>query len=174
MALARREVLAIGAVALASAAAGLVLGPRLRQLSPDRALLQTVFTDLRGHPRRLEEWRGQAVVCNFWATWCAPCREEIPLLVAAREKFAAKGMEIVGIAIDNPMKVTEFAATFKISYPILQAEAQGLELMRRLGNDAGGLPYTVVADRQGKLAYRKLGALKQPELEATLSRLVQG
>ena len=113
-------------------------------------------------------------VINFWATWCAPCREEIPLLVASRQKYGASGVEVVGIAIDNAAKVREFSATFKISYPVLLAEAEGLDLMRRVGNTGGGLPYTVITDRQGKLQHRKLGALKQDELDRLLAPMVRG
>jgi thiol-disulfide isomerase/thioredoxin len=113
------------------------------------------------------------VVCNFWATWCAPCREEIPLLVAARQKYGPAGVEVVGIAIDNAAKVRQFSASFHISYPVLLAEADGLDLMRQLGNSGGGLPYTVVADRQGALVHRKLGALKLGELDAWLEPLTR-
>ena len=93
--------------------------------------------------------------------------------MAAREKYAAFGVEIVGIAIDNASKVRDFTASFKISYPILVAEADGLDLMRKLGNRAGGLPYTVVADRQGRVVERKLGALKQADLDAILGPLTR-
>ena len=93
--------------------------------------------------------------------------------MAARAKYAASGVEIVGIAIDNPSNVRLFAASFKISYPILLAEADGLDLMRKLGNSAGGLPYTVVADRQGSVVRRKLGALKESDLEGILAPLAR-
>lgn len=173
---ARREALVLGTAGFAAAAAGFLAGPALLRLGEDDgAVLQGAsFPDLQGRQRRLAEWNGKVLVCNFWATWCAPCREEIPLLVAAREKFRPFGLEIVGIAIDNAAKVAEFSALFKISYPIVQAEANGIDLMRRLGNLSGGLPYTVITDRKGKLAYRKLGSLKQPELDETLGKLAQG
>ena len=93
------------------------------------------------------------------------------MLIAARVKYAVSGLEIVGIAVDNPGNVRQFAASFKISYPVLLAEADGLDLMRKLGNSAVGLPYTVVADRQGGIVHRKLGALKQADLDAVLARL---
>jgi thiol-disulfide isomerase/thioredoxin len=181
---ARRDALILGTAGLAAAAAGFLLGPALLQPTNGRgesegdaaagtALRSASLVDLAGQPRRLTEWQDRILVCNFWATWCAPCREEIPLLIAARAKYASSGLEIVGIAIDNPAKVREFSASFTISYPILLAEAGGLDLMRKLGNSSGGLPYTVVANRQGSVVHRKLGAYHQGDLEAILGPLTR-
>ncbi len=172
----RREALILGAAGAAAVAAGFLAGPALLQLGAGgegEALRAAKFPDLEGKVRGLAEWRGKVLVCNFWATWCAPCREEIPLLVAARERYGPGGVEIVGIAIDNAAKVREFSASFKISYPILLAEAEGLDLMRKLGNASGGLPYTIVADRQGVVIHRKLGALKGLELDGILAPLAR-
>lgn len=94
------------------------------------------------------------------------------MLVAARERHAPNGVEVVGIAIDGEAKVREFSAAYGINYPLLLADAGAIELMRKLGNTAGGLPYTVVLDRRGALAYRKLGALTRPELERVLADLL--
>lgn len=94
--------------------------------------------------------------------------------MSARLKYAHKGVEIVGIAIDNAAKVREYSTSLQISYPILLAEANGLDLMRRLGNSAGGLPYTVVVGRRGGLLEHKLGAFKGTELDTILALLTQG
>lgn len=172
----RREALILGAAGVGAAALGFLAGPALLRLFADgeeEALRSASFPDLTGKSRQLAEWRGKVLVCNFWATWCAPCREEIPLLIAARDKYGPSGVEIVGIAIDNPAKVREFASIYKISYPILLAEGDGLDLMRQLGNSSGGLPYTVVTDRKGSPAHRKLGALKQPEVDEILGALAR-
>jgi len=181
----RREALILGAAGIAAATAGFLLGPVLLKSTGSGAMGEGAATasaalraanlvDLAGRPRRLSEWLDRILVCNFWATWCAPCREEIPLLMAARQKYAQRGVEIVGIAIDNESKVREFTLSFNISYPILLAEADGLDLMRQLGNGSGGLPYTVVADRQGNLVHRKLGAFKGTDLDSILGPLAQG
>jgi thiol-disulfide isomerase/thioredoxin len=171
----RREALILCAAGIAATGAGFVAGPLLLSLGEGNAASRTLFAaefpDLSGKPRRLAEWRGRAVLVNFWATWCAPCREEIGLLLSARQKYGAEGVEIVGIAVDNASKVGEFAKNLAISYPILLAEADGLDLMRQLGNTGGGLPYTVVADRKGALVHRKLGALKQGDLDRILGEL---
>jgi thiol-disulfide isomerase/thioredoxin len=172
----RREALMLGAAGIAAAAAGFLAGPLLlrrgEEDAPD-ALRLASFPDLEGRVRSFTEWRGKIMVCNFWATWCEPCRDEIPLLVAANQKYGGSGVEVIGIAIDNAAKVVEYAASFKISYPILVTGAEGISLMRTLGNSSGGLPYTVVADRQGTPIHRKLGALKQAELDEILQPLVR-
>ncbi len=171
----RREALLLGAAGIAAAGAGFIAGPLLLQLgdgdAASRTLFAASFPDLSGKSRRLAEWRGRVVLVNFWATWCAPCREEIPLLLSARRKYGGEGVEIVGIAVDNAPKVGEFAKSLAISYPVLLAEADGLDLMRQLGNTGGGLPYTVVADRKGALVHRQLGALKQGDLDRILGAL---
>ncbi len=174
MALARREVLILGAIGAGAAVAGGLVGALALQAQSGAAdLLAAPFRDLSGAKRTLREWRGRVVVCNFWATWCAPCREEIPMLVAVREVFAAKGAEIVGIGIDQAAKVAEFAETYRIPYPVLIAGAHAIELMRRLGNGLGGLPYTVVVDRVGAITHRRLGALARAEVEEVLERLLR-
>ncbi len=180
----RREALILGAAGLAAAATGFLVGPfLLQQVNRDGAgektapgniaLFSANLVDLAGRPRQLNEWRNRILICNFWATWCAPCREEIPLLMAAREKYAFLGLEIVGIAIDNASKVRDFTRSLNIPYPVLLAEADGLDLMRKLGNTAGGLPYTVVTDRQGNVLHRKLGAFHQGDLDAILGPLAR-
>jgi thiol-disulfide isomerase/thioredoxin len=174
MALARREVLILGAIGAGAAVVGGLVGALALQAQRGAAdLLAAPFRDLSGAKRTLREWRGRVVVCNFWATWCAPCREEIPMLVAVREVFALKGVEIVGIGIDQAVKVVEFAKTYGITYPVLIPEVNAIELMRRLGNALGGLPYTVVLDRLGGVAHRRLGALTRAEVEELIKGLLR-
>ena len=122
MALARREALILGAAGLAAGVAGALVGVfALQSGSGASMLLAQGFRDLGGAPRRLADWQGRVIVCNFWATWCAPCREEIPLLIAAQHKYAAKGLQLVGIGIDNAPKIVQFAKELKIDYPLLVA-----------------------------------------------------
>ena len=169
----RRKALAVGGVAAVAALAGLVAGPLLLQSrSGVPELLSTVFPDLQGQPRRIADWSGRAVVCNFWATWCAPCREEIPLLVALRDRFAPRGPEVVGIGIDQHGKITEFAAKYGIRYPLLVGDVRALDLMRGLGNKAGALPYTVVLSPAGGVVYKKLGQVQEGELDGVLESIL--
>lgn len=168
---ARRDLLALGAVALGSAGLGLFLGPGLLQQQPGRTLLAATFSDLSGRARKLEEWRGNVLACNFWATWCAPCREEMPMLDEIHRAFEAKGAQVVGIGIDQAEKISEFAKSLKISYPLLVGDGNALALMRRLGNEAGGLPFTVLLDRQGSVRERRLGIYRRDELAAAVGRM---
>ena len=172
----KRSLLISGLVAGAALAAGALVAPAIfrRSDSYGESLANAKFVDLQGSPRSLAEWRGKWLVANFWATWCAPCLEEIPLLMATRRLRVGKGLEIVGIAIDQEAKVAQFAAKMQIDYPILVAGADGLELIRTLGNRSGGLPFTVFLDRTGRIAQNKLGVLRQPELDAILAALMSG
>lgn len=168
----RRDALILAGAGVAAAVAGAVAGAFVLQSGSGAAeLLGATFSDLDGRPRRLLEWRGRAVVCNFWATWCAPCREEIPLLVAAKQQLSDTSIEIVGIGFDSADKIREFAASYKINYPLLIAGAPALTLLRTLGNRSGGLPYTIALDRSGAIVQRHLGALKQSELRQVLESL---
>lgn len=165
MKIGRREALLIGAAGVGAAVLGGLAGALVSQSrSGAAALLAARYPDLDGQVRRLLDWQGRVVICNFWATWCAPCREEVPLLVAAKRQWASKGVEIVGIGVDSADKIREFAKTYQINYPVLIADGSALELIRKLGNRAGGLPFTVVLDRTGGLVGQHLGALSEADL----------
>jgi len=170
----RRETLILGAVALGAVVAGGLVGALARQSQSGAAeLLSTAFVDLSGASHRLVEWQGKALLCNFWATWCAPCREEIPLLTAVQRQYGAKSLQVVGIAIDNAANVAQFTKSISIGYPVLMADATAIALMRRLGNRSGGLPFTVGLDRRVRLVQRKLGAYAAAELNAAIAGLLQ-
>ena len=169
----RRKALALAGVAAAAAAGGALVGALVVQSGSGAArLLSAGFVDLEGRTRRLLEWHGQVIVCNFWATWCAPCREEVPLLVAAKQQYAAKGLEVVGIGIDQAAKIRDFAANYQVNYPMLVAGSEAIDMMRNLGNKAGALPYTVLLDRSGGVAGQRLGAFHKEELAEVLTRLL--
>jgi thiol-disulfide isomerase/thioredoxin len=169
----RRRALALGGVAAAAAVGGAFVGALVVQSGSGAArLLSASFLDLEGRTRRLREWRGQVLVCNFWATWCTPCREEVPLLVAAKQHYVAKGLEIIGIGIDHASKIRDFAANYSVNYPMLVAGSETIEIMRDLGNKAAALPYTVLLDRSGQLAGQRLGAFHKEELAHVLMGLL--
>jgi thiol-disulfide isomerase/thioredoxin len=135
-------------------------------------VLSARVADVKGGTQSLEQWRGKVLVVNYWATWCAPCREEIPGFVRLQERYGSRGLQFVGIAIDQADKVAEFATEFRINYPLLLGELETIELLRQAGNRAGVLPYTLVIDRNGKLVSREPGGLKEARLESLLVPLL--
>ncbi len=171
-----RNLLLLGA-ALVALAAGYYAALWLRAPAVDTAPGATVeFTlpDLDGRERRLAEWRGRVVVLNFWATWCPPCREEIPLFISLQKRHGARGLQFLGVALDRPEEVRRYAAEIGMNYPTLLSGDNTLELMQRYGNRGGSLPYSVVIDRDGRVVARKLGAYRRVELESILSPLLVG
>ena len=167
----RRELLVLGAAGAAALVAGGIVGALAIQSATGAGkLLSASFNDLSGRPRRLSEWQGGVVLFNFWATWCAPCREEMPLLDAAARKY---GFATVGIGIDSGSKVREFAANYGIRYKMLVAGAEAIQLMKDLGNSSGGLPFSLFLDRRGRVAHRKLGPLSGSELEGIVTSLLR-
>ncbi len=135
-------------------------------------LLAARFPDLEGRQHALGEWKGQVLVVNFWATWCAPCREEIPVFVAMEDKYKAHGLQIVGLAIDKADQVRDFAREFGINYPLLIVGFEAVEIMRPLGNTAGALPFSVIYGRNGQAVLAKLGSFHADELESKLLPLL--
>jgi thiol-disulfide isomerase/thioredoxin len=166
--------LILGAAAVAAATAGGVAAVlALRGQSGAAELLSASFPDLSGRRRKLSEWQGRPFLCNFWAGWCAPCREELPLLDSAARENAANGLQIVGIAIDNAANITKYLKSVQIGYTVLIAEGSAIGLMRALGNGAGVLPFSVTVDRAGRLRQRKLGAYSAQELRSDLAALLR-
>ena len=121
-----------------------------------------------GKPAQFARLQGKLTVVNFWATWCAPCRIEMPLLSAEAKRLAARGVRFVGIALDQPEQVQGYLKQTPVSYPILLADGDGIELMRTLGNKAGGLPFTVILNEQGQPVKRILGILDEKSLQLAL------
>jgi thiol-disulfide isomerase/thioredoxin len=161
--------------ALAALAAGIWLAqtryaPQASAVSTD-ALWQLSFPDQRGQRQALAQWRGQVLVLNFWASWCAPCREEMPDFVALRSQFRPSGVKFVGIAIDSPANVAQFLQQQPVNYPILIGEGATHSLARQLGNPSGALPYTIVLDRDGNIVLSHLGRLPRARLETALSKI---
>src|SRR5882757_2709705 len=106
--------------------------------------------DLTGKSVPISAWSGKSLVINFWATWCAPCRREIPLLKALAAEWAGRDLQVVGIAVDNPDKVRDFAGQFKIDYPVLIGDQDALDVTAKFGMDSPAFPFTVFTDRRGR------------------------
>jgi thiol-disulfide isomerase/thioredoxin len=135
-------------------------------------LFQTRFNDLDGKPQSLAQWRGKVMVVNFWATWCPPCRDEIPEFVDLQEKYRENGLIFVGIALDEKDKVRAFADEMGINYPVLLGEIDAANLSRKLGNRLGALPFTVIIGRSGHIVSTEMGQMTQAMLEPLIQSLL--
>lgn len=164
-------------VAVSGLVAGYWLYPWNRGVTPNTGnvaeLMAATLPDMDGKSQALAQWRGKVIVVNFWATWCPPCLEEIPEFVRMQKKLGPRGLQFVGIAIDNRDKVREFAAKFGINYPILIGGFDVVDKSRDAGNDKRGLPFTLVFDRSGAIHSTELGGLKQEKLEPKLLVLLE-
>jgi len=140
----------------------------VRSVEAPTAATDFSLRDLAGKTHGLGDWRGKVVLLNFWATWCPPCREEIPLFIELQRRYAQQGLQIVGISIDNPEAVARYWQEMKINYPLLIADETTYELMAAYGNRQGGLPYSVLIAADGRIAGVKIGAYHRAELEAAL------
>ena len=152
-----RQLLALAALLWVCAAHGQDSAP----------LFSAALTGLDGQPQALTQWKGRPLVVNFWARWCGPCRTEIPELIKLRQRYAGKGLEVLGIGIEDKVDaVRDFAKAYEMDYPVLLARDKGLDLMKTLGNSRMGLPFTIAIDRAGKIVVLKMGAMKADELAA--------
>ncbi|HJU08654.1 MAG TPA: TlpA disulfide reductase family protein [Rhodanobacteraceae bacterium] len=178
----RRATLAILILATAAACGGWWLQRRIQTPSappvaattPAQSSLQIgdraddlVLPDLQGKPQRLSQWRGRPVLLNFWATWCAPCRKEMPTLSAAQSRYP--NVRIIGVALDQPQTVRDFLKHTPVDYPILIAIDADPEPTLRFGDTVGALPFSVLIGPDGRIERIKLGPLDANELTSWLT-----
>lgn len=138
----------------------------LGQMRPDFTLHDTA-----GEVVSASDFDGHAWLVNFWATWCEPCVEEMPMLSEVQRDFADKGVKVVGIALDDAERAREFAANIGVEYPILVGKTDVVLAGRKFGNSTGALPFSVLVDDQGVIRWVRLGALKREELEKELLKI---
>lgn len=120
-------------------------------LNAPRQLFSLV--DVDGQSHSISSWDGKVILLNFWASWCPPCLREIPAFVQLQQDYAEQGLQVVGVSIDSPEAVKNFADKLGINYPLLLGQANVAEISRLYGNRIGTLPFTVVIDRQGLVRY---------------------
>ncbi len=160
----KRRDLLVGGSALAALASVGVVGCS-RGSEPPAAFWSQSWDKPDGQPLAAADFRGRPLLLNFWATWCPPCVEELPLLDQFFQSHLAQGWQVLGLAIDQPSAVRAFLARRPLAFPIGLAGLGGTELSRELGNSNGGLPFSVLFDRAGRLVERKLGRLQSEDLE---------
>jgi thiol-disulfide isomerase/thioredoxin len=148
-------------------------GPQVApaEISPS-ALFAAAFVDARdGRPAALGRFQGKILVVNFWATWCAPCREEMPAFNRLQARWAARGVQFVGLSDEEPERVGRFGRDLGIAYPLWVGGDEIGELSRRLGNRLGVLPFTVLMDRHGNILESKVGTYTESTLEQRLTQM---
>ena len=137
-----------------------------------QALLAAAYPDLDGVNQSLSQWKGKVLVVNFWATWCEPCKKEIPEFVKIQSSLREKGVVFVGIALDDRDKVAVMSRELGINYPVLIAPLSAIEISKPAGNTMSALPFTAVLSREGRVVLGKLGGLDESKLLAAISPLI--
>jgi len=135
-------------------------------------LFAMTLPDENGEPQALSQWQDKIIVLNFWATWCPPCREEMPELSELHTEYADQNVVVIGVALNEIAEIKEFDTENNISYPLLAAEDVGMQLAAKLGNDKSALPYTVIIKPDGSIANTYFGRITKPLLEETLLKLI--
>jgi len=171
----------VGLLALAAVALLLDPAPALQNLTGSPAAKQSIsaspgviyaakFPDVQGKLQSLAQWDKRLLVVNFWATWCGPCKEEMPMLRDLQAKFGNRGLQIVGIAADTQSNVANFGKSIDINYPLLVAETGAIDFSKRLGNRLGLLPHTLVLKPGGEIIFVKLGAVSETEMAEIITK----
>ncbi len=153
---------------------------QLPPMMPDEARKQAIgkprpdysLKDTEGNIVKAADFDGKVVLVNFWATWCPPCKKEMPAFIELQDEYAAQGFQIVGIALDDEDSVRDFADTLGVNYPVMAAEYAGIELSRQYGNHIGALPFTAILGKDGRIAMIKMGELTKQQVEEAIQPLL--
>jgi thiol-disulfide isomerase/thioredoxin len=173
--------LLIVTIALTSAGIGLLASLWMQDVHREKAVAGVIplkvgearadveLPDAQSGHRKLSDWDGQLLVLNFWASWCGPCREEMPLLDRSQQRYADRGVQIIGIAEDTPTATRAFLKRYPVRYPVLVDDpAQGRDLSLRYGDRRAVLPYTVLVGRDGKVIAQRAGDFTEKGFEEWL------
>ena len=149
------------------------LMPSEKNITSTAPLFTSIINDPEGKPQSLKQFENKIIVLNFWATWCEPCREEMPELSNFYTENSSKNVVVIGIAIDEAKAVKSYLKKTKVMYPILVDEDKGVILSKNLGNNQGILPYTVIINSNGSIQKTIFGRIHKDQLDATLKPLLQ-
>ena len=140
------------------------------QESENETIVMSDFSlvNMKGEAVSIDEFRGKKTLINFWATWCRPCRKEMPMLNGVFLSQDPSDFSVVGIAIDKPEKVTQFVAELGIDFPIMVGQSEAYDVMKALGNEALTLPYTILIDEEGEVVWSKNTELKHSDMDEVL------
>lgn len=175
-----RRRLGIAALLLLALGSGMALrvfllpGPTLQAVTDGAVAKDFSLPDLDGQPRRLSEFADKAVVLNFWASWCGPCLEEMPDFIDLQHRYGHRGVQFLGVAIEEAAPARELATRLKLNYPSMVGDLEAMDIARRLGNTAGVLPYTVLIDTDGKILARLEGRADPQDIEKWLNAVSGG
>lgn len=169
-----KSAISLAAAAIAAAIIGALSYQALHNRNGDFQAADRLpaFTlkDMHGNNRASGEWQGKTLLINFWATWCPPCRKEIPLLIAAQNQYAEQNLQVIGIALEQAEPVLKYAQEMGLNYPSLVGSADVIDLGNKLGNRLGALPFTVLVAANGKVLETHMGELKQQQLNDLLAQ----
>ncbi|MDB4583312.1 TlpA family protein disulfide reductase [Draconibacterium sp.] len=174
----KRDHLLLGAIALGSMLAGVLLFKYLQPLPEQPSSTTNVelhsipLTDIDGRETLLKDWAGDILVVNFWAPWCAPCRREIPALIEIEREYRARGVRVLGLAFDGEEQVRRFAAEYQISYPLFLTGNRSAMYNVAFDNPSGSLPYTALLNRDQSIVFQHNGELTAQQLRAQLEALL--
>lgn len=138
----------------------------------DTKLNDFSLLDVNGKQRNISEWQGKTLVLNFWATWCAPCRAEIPAFVELQQQYQNDGLQFIGIALQEAEEIRDFLQEFNVNYPSLVGAEDVIKVAKQLGNDIGALPYTVFIHKNGTISYTHRGPLLKSDAEKVIQTLL--
>jgi thiol-disulfide isomerase/thioredoxin len=140
------------------------LRPGPSMTGAESAFWASEFPGVRGEALRMKDFSGRPLLLNFWATWCPPCVEELPLINEFHRQHSAAGWQVLGLAVDQAAPVDRFLERLPLDFPVALAGFAGTDLSRELGNPSGALPFSVVFGADGSIRHRKLGKLSADEL----------
>lgn len=154
------------------AMAGGVYFGGLSSFNKKAPLIEFSLPDVMGKMHSISEWQGKIRIINFWATWCAPCLEEIPVFIKLQDEYEKQDIQFIGVAIDNQKAVTKYLNTININYPILIGEDQAISLSYQLGNLIKAVPFTLIISAKGDVVHRQLGEISRQKIIEIITPLL--